>query len=107
MYRLQGAKHFIFYNHTLGPDVEKAIRFYIKLGIVSLMQWNLPLRSQKDIRTEAMFTAINDCNLRAVGRFDLLAIVDVDEFIMPSKAPNLTDLIKPMLQGYNFKMADI
>ena len=107
MYRVQGAQHFIFYNHTLGPDVEKAISYYIKLGIVSLQQWNLPLRSQKDIRTEAMFTAINDCNLRAVNRFDLLAMVDIDEFVMPSKAPNLTALLQPYLSkkfgSFNFR----
>ena len=107
MYRIQGAEHFIFYNHTLGPDVEKAIKYYIKLGIVSLLNWNLPLRSQKDIRTEAMFTAINDCNLRAVNRFEMVAMVDIDEFIMPQKAPNLTALLQPHLSkkfgSFNFR----
>lgn len=107
MYRLQGAQHFIFYNHTLGPEVEKAISYYIKLGIVSLQRWNLPLQSKKDIRTEALFTAINDCNLRAVNRFDLLAMVDVDEFIMPGQTQNLTALLQPHLSkkfgSFNFR----
>ena len=72
MHRLQGASHFIFYNHTVGPDVELILNRYQELGIVSLLQWNLPLSSKKDIRTEAIFTAINDCNMRAAGRFEFL-----------------------------------
>ncbi len=44
----------------------------------------MPLKSQKDIRTEAMFGAMNDCTLRSVNSFDLLAIVDIDEFLMPN-----------------------
>ena len=56
---------------------------------MSVFQWNLPLKSQKEIRTEAMFTAMNDCTLRSVGRYDLLTIVDIDEFILPTR-PNST-----------------
>ena len=28
MYQLQGATHFIFYNHTVGPDVESILNRY-------------------------------------------------------------------------------
>ena len=72
MYRLQGATHFIFYNHTVGPDVESILNRYQELGIVSTLTWNLPLNSKKDIRTEAIFTAINDCNMRAAWLFEYL-----------------------------------
>ena len=72
MYRLQGATHFIFYNHTVGPDVELILNRYQELGIVSTLTWNLPLNSKKDIRTEAIFTAINDCNMRAAWLFEYL-----------------------------------
>lgn len=67
----------------------KVIQFYKGQGLVSVFQWNLPLKSQKEIRTEAMFTAMNDCTLRSVGRYDLLTIVDIDEFILPTR-PNST-----------------
>ena len=76
------------------------MEFYKGQGTVSLFQWNLPLKSQKDIRTEAMFTAMNDCTLRSVGRFDLLAIVDVDEFILPVKASNLSEMMAKKLSIY-------
>ena len=74
MYRIQGANHFYFYNHTVGPEVEAVLRHYNQMGILTLLHWNLPLLSQKQIRTEAMFSAMNDCNLRSVNRFKLLGI---------------------------------
>jgi len=53
----------------------------------------LPLRTQKDIRTEGMFTALNDCNLRMVGRYELVVMVDVDEYILPREKPaSLVDI---------------
>lgn len=97
MYRLQGAKHFIFYNHTVGPDVQSLLIHYQNLGLVTVLNWNLPLVSKKDIRTEAIFTAINDCNLRAIGKFHYLAIVDTDEYILPYKTNNLTSLVDSKL----------
>jgi hypothetical protein len=109
MYRLQGASHFIFYNHTIGPDIEAVLLHYERQGLVTLLQWNMPLKSQKEIRTEAMFTAMEDCNLRSVNRFDLLAIVDLDEYIMPVSADNLTTLLdtkmklRPELGAFVFR----
>ena len=118
MYRLQGATHFIFYNHTVGPDVESILNRYQELGIVSTLTWNLPLNSKKDIRTEAIFTAINDCNMRAVSLFEYLGqyefcgllrepelldnflftvVVDLDEYILPSKSINLTSFLDTKL----------
>ncbi len=29
----------------------------------------MPLKTQKEIRTEAMFAALNDCNLRAINKW--------------------------------------
>lgn len=89
MYRIQGAEHFIFYNHTVGPNVQKVLNFYQKQNILTILNWNLPLISKKQIRTEAIFSAINDCNLRASGYFEYLAIVDLDEYILPSNETNL------------------
>ena len=72
MYRIHGATHFIFYNHTVGPDVQLILAHYKKLGLATLLTWNLPLASQKEIRTEAIFTAINDCNMRAAWQYEYL-----------------------------------
>ena len=59
-----------------------------------MLTWNLPIRSQKDIRTEGMFTALNECSLRTVNRFELTVIIDFDEFILPRKELTLQDMIR-------------
>ncbi len=86
MHKLLGVTHFVFYNHTLGPAVERVLNRYRRTGEVSVLRWNLPLRSQKQIRTEGMFTALNECNLRLVHRFEFVLMVDVDEYILPYNA---------------------
>ena len=76
--------------HQVGPDVEKVLRHYVQLGAATVLPWQLPLKSQvkvqideaprlnirevnltalkseAKVRTEAQFTALNDCNLRLV-----------------------------------------
>ncbi|XP_042879973.1 uncharacterized protein LOC122258227 [Penaeus japonicus] len=93
-YRLLGTDQFIFYNHTVGPDVQDVLRFYQDLGLVTVLPWTLPVTSQKQIRTEGIFTALNDCNLRSIGRYALTAMVDVDEYLVPRKHNTLPELIK-------------
>ena len=50
----------------MGPDVELVLRHYVKQGVAEVLPWNMPLKSQVEVRTEAQFTALNDCNLRMV-----------------------------------------
>ena len=65
MYRLQGASHFFFYNHSIGGNVSKILWHYRKQAMATILPWNLPVPSQQMVRTEAMFTAIADCILRS------------------------------------------
>jgi hypothetical protein len=64
MYRLQGATHFFFYDHSVSENVSKVLSHYVRLNMATVLPWSLPLPSQKMIRTEGMFTAISDCILR-------------------------------------------
>ena len=70
----------------------QVVQRYVNMGEVTVLEWNLPLRTQKQIRTEGMFTALNECNLRLVNRFEFALMVDVDEFILPYG--NVTDLFQ-------------
>ena len=72
------------------------IQRYVNTGEATVLEWNLPLKTQKQIRTEGMFTALNECNLRLVNRFEFTLMVDVDEFILPYG--NVTDLFQ-MIDG--------
>lgn len=46
------------YHHTLNPP----------RATVSMLPWDLRMRSQKDIRTEGLFAALNDCLYRNMYR---------------------------------------
>ncbi|KAL3209086.1 hypothetical protein MRX96_038378 [Rhipicephalus microplus] len=76
-----GASHFIFYNHTVGPDVGCLLERYASENLATVLPWELPIASQREIRTEALFAALNDCLYRVMYRFRWVAMIDLDEFI--------------------------
>ena len=92
-YRVLGGDQFIFYNHSMGPSIEAVVKHYVKENVITLLPWSLPVITQKEIRTEGIFAALNDCNLRSVNRFTFSAMVDLDEFIIPRKHDTLLDLL--------------
>ena len=70
------------------------LAYYTKVQLVTALEWNLPVQSQKDVRTEAQFSSLNDCNMRTyVNHFEYAAMVDFDEFIIPKSGANLLELI--------------
>lgn len=79
--------HFTLYNHTLGPRAACVLQHYQRWGgqpvngtgadgapvqyvrpTVTLLPWELRMRSQKEIRTEGLFAALNDCLYRSMYR---------------------------------------
>ena len=72
----------------------KVLDYYGKHQLITILEWNLPIKSQKDVRTEAQFSAFNDCNMRSyINNFKYAAMVDFDEFIIPKKDANLPELL--------------
>lgn len=89
MNSLLGVSHFTFYNHTLGPRASCVLKHYMNgewsagnstrhavpkssfqsRASVSMLPWDLRMRSQKDIRTEGLFAALNDCLYRSMYRY--------------------------------------
>jgi hypothetical protein len=88
---LLGVSHFTFYNHTIGPKATCVLKHYMSGKIphhhsainsttrpnagddpskitVDLLPWNLKMKSQKEIRTEGLFAALNDCLYRSMYR---------------------------------------
>lgn len=94
MYRILGASHFFFYNHTIGPQVQCIINDYIANGLISVHPWRLNILSQKEIRTEGLFAALNDCVYRTMNRFSHTLIVDLDEYVLPKRADTLQELLE-------------
>ena len=113
MYSILGATDFVFYNHSIGPNVAAVLKDYTARNEtnrrVQVLPWNLPIESQMRIRTEAQFTALNDCNFRLMNRVKYAAMVDVDEFLIPNTHPNLTSLLnelnRPRIASFSFQNA--
>ena len=73
-------------HDLIGGQVDAVLRHYQGGGggvQVSVLEWRLPVRSQMKIRTEAQFTALNDCNFRLMNRVKYAAMV-VRSFIIYS-----------------------
>ena len=87
-YNILGVTHFVFYNHSVGPDVDQVLRHYQSHNSANLsltiLSWNLPVVSQKKIRTEAQFTALNDCNFRLINTVKYAVMVVSMNHVGPS-----------------------
>lgn len=92
--QILGARHFTLYNHTLGPAVDCVLRDYVSKGLVTLLPWQLNMVSQKEIRTEGLFAALNDCLYRSMYRYSHAALIDLDEFIIPRNNDTIPELLK-------------
>ncbi|XP_026673154.1 uncharacterized protein LOC108629486 isoform X2 [Ceratina calcarata] len=104
LHRLLGVSHLTLYNDTVGPEAGCALKYYEAKGIVTLLPWHhLDMISQREIRTEALFAALNDCLYRSMYKFEYVALVDLDEFIVPRHNDTIIDLIRWMGSRINTK----
>ncbi|KAJ8974724.1 hypothetical protein NQ317_000390 [Molorchus minor] len=91
--RLMGVEHFTFYNHTIGRQVDCILRDYVDRGLVTMLPWQLQMASQKEIRTEGLFAALNDCLYRSMNKYSHILLIDLDEYIIPKYNDTLPQLI--------------
>ncbi|XP_017785039.1 PREDICTED: uncharacterized protein LOC108568453 [Nicrophorus vespilloides] len=101
--RILGVEHFTFYNHTVGKQVGCILKDYVEKGIVSLLPWQLNMLSQKEIRTEGLFAALNDCLYRNMYKYSHVLLVDLDEYIIPRHNDTLPQLIEWLTTRINTK----
>ena len=71
------------YNDTISDEVSCLLSHYINQGIVTILPWKLDMISQKEIRTEGLFAALNDCLYRNMKSVQYLIMMDLDELIIP------------------------
>ncbi|XP_015904753.1 beta-1,4-galactosyltransferase galt-1 [Parasteatoda tepidariorum] len=96
--RIMGVNHFVLYNHTVGPDVECILKKYVTEGVVTVLPWQLDIVSQKEIRTEGLFAALNDCLYRTMYRFRYVLMIDLDEYVIPHKNNSLKVMLEYLLR---------
>ncbi|XP_034193188.2 uncharacterized protein LOC117610200 isoform X1 [Osmia lignaria lignaria] len=104
LHRLLGASHVTLYNDTVGTEAGCALKYYETKGLVTVLPWHrLDMISQREIRTEGLFAALNDCLYRSMYKYEYVALVDLDEFIIPRHNDTIIDLIKWMSNHINTK----
>jgi len=90
-HRLIGVEHFYLYNNDSSDNYEEVLAPYVHAGIVDLIPWNSGSAPWVDPGSEDPYwvgfqlTAYNDCMKRALGRACWVAIIDIDEFIVPKQ----------------------
>ncbi|XP_076763785.1 uncharacterized protein LOC143431133 [Xylocopa sonorina] len=104
LHRLLGASHVTLYNDTVGAEAGCALKYYEAKGLVTVLPWHhLDMISQREIRTEGLFAALNDCLYRSMYKYKYVALVDLDEFIIPRHNDTIIDLIRWMSSRINTK----
>ncbi|KAK7078450.1 hypothetical protein SK128_012488 [Halocaridina rubra] len=92
--KILGVEHFTLYNHTIGRDVDCILRRYAELGLINILPWKLDIKSQKEIRTEGLFAALNDCLYRYMYQYKYILMIDLDEYIVPHTNSSLPELLR-------------
>ncbi|XP_014282306.1 beta-1,4-galactosyltransferase galt-1 isoform X2 [Halyomorpha halys] len=100
---LLGMDHITFYNDTMSPQIDCILHHYIAEGKVTVLPWRLDMASQREIRTEGLFAALNDCLYRSMYKFSHVALLDLDEIVMPRHNDTIQQFMEWMGTRLNTK----
>lgn len=79
-----GVEHFWLYNNSSSDDYQRVLNPWIKKGVVELTDWpNLDIPGFWGYVTQP--AAYRNALGKSSGKTDWLAIIDVDEFLVPMK----------------------
>ncbi|KAI2809534.1 hypothetical protein BLOT_000683 [Blomia tropicalis] len=105
--RLQGANKIFLYELEIHPNISKVLNHYQRDGIVELTKITLPgnqpnlpgfrhlyLKNKLTNKRQNELIPYNDCLYRNLYRFDYVALLDIDEVIMPLQHANWSDLMR-------------
>lgn len=101
-HRLVGVDHFYLYNNGSTDRFLDVLRPYIQEGIISLIDWpdgHVPPEKANELYSWVHHTqvpAYEDACRRSAGDTQWLAIIDIDEFMVPTSSPTM----KPLLEKY-------
>ena len=97
-HKLVGVDHFYLYNSGSRDRSREALAPYIKEGIVTLIDWPNHLPSNKE--TDSLWALTvqlpayeNAAKYRAIKESKWLAVLDVDEFIVPVRARTIPEVL--------------
>lgn len=91
-HKLIGVERFILYNNDSADDFITILQPYIDQGVVELIDWPSALKNRSHLEDQKK--AYKDCVIRYKNQTYWLAVIDIDEFIVPVKHENLADFLK-------------
>lgn len=106
--RILGAEHFVFYNYSTNSNVNHVLEYYKKMGIVEVLEWNLPMKVDTwpkkknepvEIHYFAQLAALNDCLYRNMYVSKYIVFQDLDEFIIPRKQLTWIEMLQNLPKG--------
>lgn len=117
-----GADKVFLYNLEVHPNVTKVLEHYARVGKVDLTPLTLPgyqpniqglqhlyLKSKLNNKRQNELIPYNDCLYRNMYRYEYLALLDIDELIVPTAKDNwadmMTDVVEASLKVKNFTRA--
>ncbi len=86
-HKILGVTHFYLYNNLSTDNYYEVLESYIKRGEVDLIDWEFT-----DYPV-CQLTAYNDVIQKSRGKTKWLAIIDIDEFVVPVQSDNLVEFL--------------
>jgi len=87
-HKLLGVDHFYLYDNESNDSIYEVLLPYIEDGIVEVFYWSTTpdhCDPRGNVFDKYQLTAFNDCIKRSKGISQFLAVIDVDEYIVPVK----------------------
>jgi len=105
-----GADKIFLYNLEVHPNVTKVLDYYQKQGLVDVTPLSLPgyqptlpglqhmyLKSKVNNKRQNELIPYNDCLYRNMYRYEYIALLDIDEVIMPLNHQNWSQLMEAVI----------
>lgn len=84
-HKIVGVEHFYLYNNNSTDDYLSVLTPYIEQGLVTLVQWPY---------AQGQLSCYKDGIAKYKGEAEWIALIDIDEFIVPNSTDNIYDFLK-------------
>ncbi len=89
-HRMVGVEHFFLYNDSSQDDYKEILEPYIAEGIAEIIEWPIPTIIDFILYQQR---AYRDALKRSKGITQWLALIDIDEYLLPSEEATVTECL--------------
>ena len=93
-----GSEHIYLYNMSVGPDVDKMLRFYVERGVLTVLPMEHKFAHQMYYQGQQI--ALTDCHTRNRYTSTFVALHDSDEYFLPTQHSSWPELLNHLEQNY-------